>query len=184
MRTTSLVSLIFFVSLLCVGAPAFADGLRINSIQVLDEGLQGESGFTVDIDQIEDCTPDDSNADPEDFFDSFLSLNIQNSGSADFRARRGRIVVRRGKANGGRFRSKRIAPSGNFIVRSDEEANIQLFLADAEAGGKRFVGSLPLLTSDLRSRRIRVVLTGSQGGVRVRLRGSTRVSFREVDRCN
>lgn len=159
--------------------------VRVSGIKVLDEGPDGEEGFTVDTTRIADCDPETGEIEDEEFHDAFLSVNITNHSSSNlFRIKRARITVREVRSDGGRFRSRRFPPSGLNEVPAGESATIRFLLGDVSDDGKRFIGSSEMIPANPGARTVRIRINGRLGNRRVHVRGSTVLSFREVDRCS
>lgn len=177
--------LVIFSIFLAVSAKA---QISIKSAKAYDTGDPSSSSVStssIDVVQDECDTADSPDPLPEDFNNTILVLNVQNSGSKLIRIRRFSYYIRDAFGDGESFRSRALSPIASGEIAADGNTDITVFFLKAEDGGKYYTGSSTAIPSTLGFKNITFRLRGiTSSGERVSATFRSALSFQNVARCS
>ncbi|MBX7138239.1 MAG: hypothetical protein K1X83_09665 [Oligoflexia bacterium] len=166
------------------------DGLRITSIDFIDNGDLSSTATSTSIDTVQGCCEyDDSDAciSAEPFFDTYVKVKVVNNTNQNARFTSLRYRVPNGTGDStATLTSSAISLIGDATVEAEGgETSVLGLFADAVTGGnKRFAGSSSNIGSNFGFRNVRVTLSGTDGaGNPITVSASIAASLDNFNQC-
>ena len=184
-RSTSLFTTAILITLCFNAAASYAQSARITSVLGVEEiGDDATGAISIDINQ-DQCGTDTTKT-PEEFNDTLVRITVENNTLATIIFTKLYYTVSNPyNDGGGRIKSRKLAPLGNFEVKPDgkPQSIFGLFL-DVSGANKTYAGLTRTLPDDLGFKNVTFYLEGrTSTGRKTTLRARTAFSFGNIVNC-